>query len=113
MSSPVYSKQFFRESGVTGTSSSVVVPEGHVYIVRFVAIYCNAPAGPTTVFFEDDESGGALLWASSDEANPIHVAQDCRFVFEADQGFHFQVNNTVGFDNSADCFAAGYDLTAP
>jgi hypothetical protein len=113
LSSPVYSQRFIVDAGVTGTGRSITVPAGHVYLVRFVSIYCNAPGGVSTVFFEDEPTGAALLFASSADSNPIHMAQDCRFVFEAGQGFHFQVNNEVGFTNAADVCASGYDLLEP
>jgi hypothetical protein len=109
----VYSKQFISQAGLSGTGTSVVVPAGRIYLVRFVSVYCNSPSATISVFFQDDVAGTALLNGYTGDTNPIRIAQDCRFVFTETQAFHFQVDVEEGFTGAADVSAAGYDLVAP
>ena len=110
---PVYSHQFIATAGLSGTGSSVVVPDGLVYVVRFVTAYCSPGAATVNVFFQDDVSGAALLSTSGSSSNDIRFAQDCRFVFDPGHAFHFQVDVSIGFTAAADVSASGFVLTLP
>jgi hypothetical protein len=83
-------------------------------LVRFVTVYCAAAVNPVTVFFEDGPSGAALLSVANvvtdTGATVVRYAQDCRFVFQPGQSFHFQVDVFAGGSDSADVSCSGYDL---
>lgn len=107
----VYSKRFYALQGLSGTGASVIVPPTRVYVVKQLTVYASPLLGLTTVFFED-ESTGAALWAQDATiGSPVSGSFYGSFVFEAGQGFHFQVDS--GFGEGADVYAGGYDLAAP
>jgi hypothetical protein len=107
---PIFSKRFLAQAGLTGTGPSVTVPAGRVYIVKQVTIYAAPLLATTAAFFEDDSSGAALFASRFLIDAGGWVGLYGALVFEAGQGFHFQVNNTLG--EGADVYAGGYDLSA-
>lgn len=108
MARTLYSKRFFSAAGVTGTSSSVIVPAGHVYVVKQVTLYMDPQFGQCRAFFEDDVGGGALFSGATNIGTPAWFGFYGALVFEPGDGFHFQVN--VSPTDGCDCYAGGYDL---
>lgn len=108
----VYSTRFFTEQGLGGTGASVIVPTGHVYVVRYVTWYASVGLAPLVAFLEDDATNAALANATWQPGEAASKNFDCRIVFLAGTGFHVQVNPTVGFTDKADVSISGYDLTA-
>lgn len=104
----VYSRQFISTQGLSGVQS-VVVPAGHTYVVKFVAVYAAASTGTTTVRFEDATQGNTLLRYDIDIfSNHFYVANELTAVFEEGHAFGFRVDGGIG--DNADVFAAGFDL---
>jgi hypothetical protein len=110
MATPVYSRRFLSHAGLNGTGSSVVCPPGHVYVVKQITTYASPLLGLTAVFFEDELTGGALFSARFQANSGGWVGFYGAITFEEGEGFHFQVNNS--FNEGADLYAGGYDLTA-
>lgn len=108
MARPAYSKRFIAIQGLSGRSSSVVVPAGRVYVVRQVTMYASVLAN-VAGFFEDDDSGAALFAGRWTAAEGGWFGFYGQLVFEPGQGFHFQVNATLL--DSADVYCGGYDLS--
>jgi hypothetical protein len=111
MPRPVYSTQFYAFQGLSGTGASITVPAGHVYVVKQVTMYASPLLGQTAVFFQDDVSGAALFASRFNIDAGGWAGLFGTLVFEAGQGFHFQVNASL--TDSADVSAHGYDLTNP
>jgi hypothetical protein len=107
----LYSRRFLAQAGLSGTGGSVTVPAGRVYIVKQLTVYSSPLLGVCTVFFEDDSTGAALFANRFTIGASGSVFFYGAMVFEAGQGFHYQVNST-GID-AADVFASGYDLSSP
>lgn len=107
----VFSRRFFAQQGLSGSSSSMIVPAGHVWIVKQVTIYMSSSAANITTFFEDESSGAALFSAGVDLQHPGWFGFYGAIVFEAGDGFHFRVNQSPATDG-ADVYAGGYDLAA-
>lgn len=108
MASQIFSTRFYAEQGATGTRPSIIVPSGHVYIVKQVTIYLDPTVGPVRAFFQDDGSGAALFTGQQSLGNPEWFGFYGAIVFEAGQGFHFQVSALP--TDGADVYAGGYDL---
>lgn len=106
MARAVYSKQFFSQAGVSGRSTSVIVPAGHVYYVRQATIYLDPTAIITNAILEDETSGAALFAGAHGPGESAWFGFYGMLVFEEGGGFHWQVNG-----ESADCSCSGYDLT--
>lgn len=108
MASRIFSRPFYVKQGLSGTGPSIIVPAGHVYVVKQVTMYAS-PLAVTTVFFEHEPSGAALF---STRFN-IDAGGSTFFygaiAFEAGEGFHFQVNSDP-LGEAADVYAGGYDL---
>jgi hypothetical protein len=107
---PVYSTRLLTLPGVLGTSTSYTVAEGFVAIVKAVTVYSSGSAFDISAFLEDDATGAALLYWSWGAAQPAYHSYYGGIVFEAGEGFHFQVD-TAG-SAGVDCSASGYLLTA-
>jgi hypothetical protein len=107
--SQVYSTRFIATQGLSGTGVSVTVPAGLVYVVKQVTIYIDPAFGVTRAFFEDDTSGAALFTGQQTIGNPEMFGLYGALVFEAGQGFHFQVDASPG--DGADVYAGGYVLS--
>lgn len=110
MATPIFSKRFLAHQGLTGTGPSVIVPAGHVYIVKQITIYILPSFGPLKVYFQDDASGAALFTGQQSIGNPEWFGFYGALVFEAGDGFHFQVDAFPG--DGGDVYAGGYDLSA-
>lgn len=108
MARPLFSRRFIAAAGLSGTGPSVTVPAGHVYVVKQVTIYATPLLALTSAFFEDDTTGAALFQGRFTLNAGGWVGFYGALVFEAGQGFHFQVNNALG--EQADVYAGGYDL---
>lgn len=106
--STIYSKRWIAQAGLAGTGSSVTVPAGHVYVVKQITIYASV-LGTLAAFFEDDTSGAALFSARFTSSAGGWQGFYGALVFEAGDGFHFQVN--AALLDTADVYAGGYDLT--
>jgi hypothetical protein len=108
MARQLYSTRFLAVQGLAGTGASVTVPPGHVYIVKQLTLYSNPLLGQVHAFFEDDTSGAALFSGGWNPGTPEWFGFYGALVFLPGQGFHFQVDVTVG--DAADVYAGGYDL---
>lgn len=106
----LYSRRFIAQQGLSGAGGSITVPAGRVYVVKQVTIY-SSPLAAVRAFFEDDTSGAALFSGTFTGTSGGWVGFYGALVFEAGQGFHFQVDAT--FLDAADVYAGGYDLSAP
>lgn len=109
--SSVYSRRFYAAQGLSGTGTSVVVPVGHVYVVKQVTIYMDPSFGILRAYFQDGASGAALFSGGQSPGNPEWFGFYGQLVFEPGDSFHFQVTGTPG--DSADVYAGGYDLSLP
>lgn len=107
----LYSRRFIAVQGLSGTGASITVPAGRVYIVKQVTIYSDPTFGILRSFFQDDSSGAALFTSQTNIGTPLWSGFYGHLVFEAGQGFHFQVSGSLG--DSADVYAGGYDLSSP
>lgn len=104
----IYSKPFVVQKGLSGAGSSVVVPAGRVYIVKEVTIYASPLLGLTTIFLEHEPTGAALIAQDASLTSSLWFGFFGSLVFDAGEGFHFQVNSSFG--EAADVSAHGYDL---
>jgi hypothetical protein len=111
MARQLYSVRFLAIQGLGGSSSSVTVPAGHVYVVRQLTFYSNPTFGVARGFFEDDTSGAALFAAAATPGTPFWAGFFGALVFEAGQGFHWHASVTP--TDGIDVYAGGYDLTTP
>lgn len=84
---------------------------GFVYVVKQVTMYCDPTLSTPRYFFEDDTSGAALFADATNPGQPKWSGFYGALVFEAGQGFHFQVSSSTL--ETADVYAGGYVLTAP
>lgn len=107
----IYSRSFIAQAGLTGRGASVIVPAGFVYVVKDVTVYAGRSAVPIDVFFEHEPSGAALLHTVNGIGGGIDTQWAVGLVFEAGEGFHFQVDNPLGTEH-ADVSAAGFALTS-
>jgi hypothetical protein len=82
-----------------------------VAIVKQVTLYCSALLGQVHMFLEDNTSGAALFSAAVNPGTPEWFGFYGALVFNAAQGFHFQVDGTPG--DAADVYAGGYLLALP
>jgi hypothetical protein len=111
MPQPVYSISFIRQKGVHGLSSTVTVPHGFVYVVKFIAAYANSTGG-MSVNFRDDTLG-ATWWHREWGFTDNHSATELvTIAFSESESFNFEVLS-VGPGEKADVFAGGYALTLP
>jgi hypothetical protein len=106
---PVYSTRFLTERGLSGSSSSITVPAGHVYVVKSVTFYASSTASTITGFLEDDVTGAALYQAQITTGLSKYDQYYGAIVFEAGMGFHLRVD--AGVLDAADMSVSGYDLT--
>lgn len=109
MARQLYSVRFLAAQGLSGTGPSVTVPAGHVYVVKQVTMYASPLISVTSVFFEDDSTGAALFASRFNASAGGWAGLYGALVFQAGEGFHFQVDNSAG--EPADVYAGGYDLT--
>jgi hypothetical protein len=107
----VYSQRFLAIKGLSSTSSSVVVPDGFVYVIKQLTAYMNPLLAVSRVFLEDDVSGAAL-WSAGTSANaPGWFGFYGALAFEPGEGFHWHAD--VTFPDAVDVYAGGYTLTLP
>ena len=111
MARQLYSVRFLAQQGLSGTGASITVPVGHVYVVKQITTYMDPALGQVRCFFQDDSSGAALFSTGANVGAPFWGGFYGAIVFEAGQGFHFQVDATL--TDAADVYAGGYDLTTP
>lgn len=109
MARALYSQRFLVQPGLSGTGPSFIVPTGFRAIVKQVTLYAAPLLANTAAFFEHEPSGAALFA----ERFNINAGGWAGFygalVFDAGEGFHFQVNNAAG--EAADVYAGGYLLS--
>jgi hypothetical protein len=108
MSSSVFSRGFQTIKGLTGTGPSIIVPAGHVYIVKQVTIYSSPILGLLTCFLEDEATGAALIAQDASISSALWFGFYGGLVFPEGGGWHFQVDNSFG--EAADVSVSGYDL---
>jgi hypothetical protein len=111
MAQSVFSTRFLAQAGLAGTGVSVLVPAGHVYIVKQVTMYASPSIGPIRMFLEDDTTGAALFSAATQAGTPGWFGLYGALVFEPGQGFHFQIDAFP--TDAADVYCGGYDLLLP
>ena len=110
MPTRVYSRPFISKQGASAPET-VVVPAGHVWVVKMITSYANPAFGSITVAFRNFTTG-CLHWRHEtallthhDEQVPLTIA------FLQGEEFGFSIGTFVG--DSADVFAGGYDLLMP
>lgn len=104
----LYSKRFYAAQGLSGTGPSIVVPSGRVYVIKQITFYGDPTFGTLRSFLQDDGSGAALFTSQTTPGNPLWSGFYGALVFQEGQGFHFQVDATLG--DGCDVYAGGYDL---
>lgn len=110
MSRAVYSARFIAVQGLTGSSSSVVVPTGHVYVVKQLTMYTNPTFAPARGFFVDETSGATLFSAATAAGTPGWFGFFGSLVFDEGQAFHWKAS--ISGTDAIDVGAFGYDLTS-
>lgn len=111
MARNVYSAVFIAQAGVNGDSSTVVVPSGHVYIVKQVGGYGNSTVAKIDIFLMDGVSGAALWHGGIAGATNGWLGWYGSFVFP--EGANFKMSVGAAPLDSADVYAGGYDLLLP
>lgn len=111
MARNVYSRRFIALQGLAGTSSSVKVPDGEVWVIKQLTAYMNPLLAVSRAFFQDDDSGAALWSAGTTAQNPGWFGFYGALVFEPGEGFHWHAD--VTFPDAVDVYAGGYTLTLP
>lgn len=104
----IYSKRFLVAHGLAGTTATITVPTGHVYIVKQLTIWMNSTAGSIDAYFHDAGSGAALFHGGVAGGGAAWFGFYGALVFEAGDSFNWEVIETLG--EAADVFASGYDL---
>lgn len=108
MARRLFSTRFIAHQGLHGHTASVVVPEGHIYVVKQLTAYMNPLLGISTIFFIDDLSGAALWSAASQAGTAAWFGFYGALVFPAGQSMSFASASQPG--DNVDVFASGYDL---
>lgn len=109
MASPVFSTKFLSVQGLNGSSPTIIVPPGHTYIVKQLSSYGSSSAVDINVFFVDLTSGAAT-WRHNIPGGTSNWGGDYGArVFEEGDSFGFNV--AAAPIDTADVYAAGYDLT--
>ncbi len=104
----VFSKRFFAHQGVNGSLPTLVVPAGHVYVVKQVTFYGNPALGQMHGFFHDVGSGAALFAVAWSMGQPEWFGFFGSLVFEEGDSMNVSVSS-IGTDG-ADAYVGGYDL---
>lgn len=110
MAAPVYSSRFIVAKGLAGSSSTITVPVGFVYIVKQLTVWANSTAGSIDAYFHDLGSGAALFHGGVAGGGAGWFGFYGALVFEPGDSFNWEVIETLG--EAADVFASGYVLTA-
>ena len=92
-------------------SGLVVVPTGHVYVVKTLACFAAPLVGEIRILFRSTSSG-ATIWHQriGEFETDSRQLVGCHLAFEEGEGFNFQVICTA--PDAADVFASGFDLTS-
>lgn len=106
---------FIAQQGLSGSSDPVVVPAGHVYVVKQLTFYSNPFVQTVRGFFHDLDSGAALFACAApvtatEGAQPGWFGFYGALVFTEGRSFGWSV--TAGIGDAADVYAGGYDLIA-
>jgi len=111
MARNVYSAVFIAEAGINGDTADVIVPSGHVYVVKQVGGYGNSTVAKIDIFLVDHVTGAALWHGGIAGATNGWLGYYGAWVFPEGAGFHMSVG-AAPLD-SGDVYAGGYDLTLP
>lgn len=112
----IFSTRFLTSPGLLGRSSSWIVDEGTVVIVKQLTAYMSS-SGPTIRVWLEDDATGAALWSCASPSSSVGLPEPAWFgfygalVFEAGQSFSFRVLQEPGLDG-AYVYAGGYLLAA-
>lgn len=105
-----FSVPFIKVQGLTGSSPTVVVPSGHVYVVKQLTLYANPTLAPARGFFRDLGSGATLFSAGTQAGTPGWFGFFGSLTFVAGESFRWEAGVTLG--DAVDVYAGGYDLTS-
>ena len=105
---PVYSRKFIRGTVSQSSPLTVLVPEGHTYVVKHISAYCGGPAFAVRVWFRSPDDGTALWYAEWSTTERMGKYYDGGFVFEQGERFQFELDTEGG--DSANVYAGGFDL---
>lgn len=108
MPTPVFSKRFIVQSGLRGIAGPVVVPLGHTYVVKQLAVFADPTLGDLDAFFHHTLSGAALWWVHAPMMTRTKEALFGSFVFAETEELDFSVSCIIG--DGADVYAGGFDL---
>jgi hypothetical protein len=109
MARQVFSRRFIAVQGLHTSTTPIVVPAGHVYVIKQLTMYANPLVQPARGFFRDVGSGAALFSAGTNAGTPGWFGFFGSLAFEP--GDSFQWHAEVGIGDDIDVYAGGYDLT--
>lgn len=104
----LFSTPWIRHQGLQGVSETVLVPEGHVYVVKQLTLYTNPLFGPARGYFRDLESGATLFSAGTTGESPGWFGFYGALTFRPGESFRWEAN--VNATDGIDVYAGGYDL---
>jgi len=111
---PIFSRRWIVETGLQGDSQTILVPDGHEYIVKVVTFYSSPVAETVRGFFMDALLNttlfacAAAVRLSTDPAQPAWYGYYGAFCFPSGTAFKWHVS--AGLNDGADVYAGGYDL---
>jgi len=104
----IYSAGWIYQQGLNGSSATITVPDGHVYVVKQLTFYANPLLSPARGFFRDLLTGATLFSAAAQTGTPSWFGFYGALVMGAGSMFRWEVSATA--TDGADVYAGGYDL---
>jgi len=104
----IFSAGWIYQQGLQGSSSTITVPDNHLYIVKQLTMYANPFLAPARGFFRDLATGATLFSAGTQTGTPGWFGFYGALVFGAGSQFRWEAD-VVGTDG-IDVYAGGYDL---
>jgi len=107
----LFSRRFIAVQGLQSSTTPVVVPEGHTYVIKQLTTYASPLFAPARSDFRDIDSGATLFATGVSQNAPGWQGFYGALVFEAGQSFQWQAH--VEATDAIDVYAGGYDLLLP
>lgn len=108
MAARLYSTRFISTQGLDGSGADVVVPVGHVYVVKQLTFYTDPVFGSVFGRFKDQTTGATLFACGAPDLAPAWFGFYGTLTFLEGQSFHWEVSASIS--DAADVGAFGYDL---
>lgn len=106
----LFSTRFIAHQGLSSSSETITVPQGHVYVVKQLTFYSNPLLGPARADFRDVGSGATLFAAGTNAGTPGWFGFYGALTFLAGEAFQWEAH--VQPTDAVDVYAGGYDLLA-